>query len=143
MTMRIAAIVASLSVACGCTTPSAQPQPAGLFAQATSICAILANPKQYIGKLILVRGNLTQNPHRMEFWDDGCDRGFLPVHEEPTPQDRKLQSKLGAYMKQSKLRPPEVPVIYSGTFTDNSPSLVCDGLCSKFTLEGAKLVSVG
>ena len=139
--MRSATVIASLSVACGCTTLS-EPQSAGLFAEATSLCAILANAKQYVGKPILVRGYLTQNPHRMEFWDNGCERGFLPVHEVPTARDRGLRSKLGAHMKQSKLRPPQVPVVFLGTFTDNSPSLVCDGLCSKFTLEGAKLVSV-
>lgn len=141
--MRIATVVASLSVTCGCTTPSARPQSAGLFAEATPLCAILANPKKYVGKPIFVRGYLTQNPHRMEFWDEGCEHGFLPVHEVTTAEDRKLRSKLGAYMKQSKLRPPQVPVIYAGTFTDNSPSLVCEGLCSEFTLESAKLVSVG
>ena len=143
MTTRIAAIIASLSAVCACTTPRAQLQSARLFVEATPLCAILANPKPYVGKPILVRGYLTQNLHRMEFWDDGCERGFLPVHEVPTAQDRRLWSKLRAYMKQSKLRPPQVPVIYSGTFTDNSPSLICDGLCSEFTLEGAKLVAVG
>jgi hypothetical protein len=93
--------------------------------------------------LDLVRGYLTQNPHRLEFWDDGCERGFLPEKLSPgTAEGRQLRSKVGSYIAQSNRRPPQVPVVYSGTFTDHSPALVCDGLCSQFTLDTAELVAV-
>src|SRR5436305_1784293 len=83
---------------------------------------VLDHPKSYVGKQLLVRGYLTQNPHRVEFWDDGCERGFLPVKfSHGTAKGRWLLSKLGTYMAQSNRRPPKVPVVYSGTFTDHSP----------------------
>lgn len=143
MTKRLAATVLCVLEVCACATPKAQLPSSKLFAEATPLCVILGNPKSYVGKQLLVRGYLTQNPHRSEFWDNECERGFLPVKPSVgTAQDRQLRSKVGIYMAQSDRRPPQVPVVYSGTFTDNSPALICDGLCSQFTLEGAEVVAV-
>jgi hypothetical protein len=142
MIRRVALIAPAFAVA-ACTTPQKQLQSDRIFTEATPLCAVLMNPRPYLGKQVLVSGYLTQNPHRAEFWDDGCERGFLPVHESSQKtQDRRLWSTVGEYMKRSSRKPPQVPVVYSGTFTDNSPSLICEGLCSEFTLEGAKLVAV-
>jgi hypothetical protein len=136
------AIVAAVAV-CSCATPSAQIPSPKLFAEATPLCAILDNPKSYIGKQVFVRGYLTQDPHGREFSDDGCKRGVLPVVLGPeTAQGRQLRSKLGAYLEESHRRPPRVRVVYSGMFTDHSPALICDELCSQFTLEAAELVAV-
>ena len=142
MKKRLVAVALVLTM-CACATPNAQLPSSKLFAEATPLCVILGNPKSYVGKQLLVRGHLTQNPHRLEFWDDGCERGFLPVKVSPgTAYGRQLRSRLGTYMAQFSRRPPQVPVVYSGTFTDHSPALVCDGLCSQFTLDSAELVAV-
>jgi hypothetical protein len=127
----------------GCTTPHTPVGTANAFSEATPLCVVLENPVSYVGKRLLVRGYLTQTPEGREFWDDGCKRGFLPLKLLPEAgKARHLRSLFGTYTAHSGQRPPRVPVVYSGTLTDHSPALVCDGLCSQFSLEAAELVAV-
>jgi hypothetical protein len=135
-------IVAAVTL-CGCTTASSPPSPAGVFSEATPLCNVIGSPKSYLGKRVLVRGYLAQTPEGGLFFDVGCKRGLLPIKLLPeTPRTRRLMSLLGSYLAHSPKRPPQVPVVYSGTFTDNSPALFCAGLCIQFTLDGAEIVAV-
>lgn len=123
----------------GCATHGELVAPSDPFAEATALCEALGNSKAYAGRQVLLRGYLTQTPHGREFWDDGCERGFLPLELSPNyPNARRLSSLIA----HSKRRPPQVYVVYSGMFADLSPTLVCHGLCSNFVLEGAELVAV-
>src|SRR4051812_13084588 len=127
---------AAVIALCGCTTPSQPTGAASAFSDATPLCVVLDNPASYVGKRLLVRGYLTQTPEGREFSDEGCKRGFLPLRLLPeTDKARQLRSLFGTYTAHSGRRPPRVPVVYSGTLTDHSPALVCDGLCSQFSLE--------
>ena len=162
---RAAAVCVTCAIALGgCATlrsPSAR-----AFAEATPLCAILENPKPYLSRRLLVRGYLSESPHGREFWDKGCERGFIPLRLSPeTARARRLRSVFVAYAGRSPgrtpgapavnsgafesayagylgNRPPRVPVVYSGIFTDHGATLVCDQICSSFSLETAELVAV-
>ena len=137
-------IIGSAAMLCGCTTANPPPWPERVFSEATPLCAALENPKLYVGRRLLVRGYLTQTPEGREFWDQGCPRGFLPVKLSPqAATTERLASLLGTALVRSRTRPPRVAVVYSGTLTDNSPALICQGLCSQFTLKDAEIVAVG
>jgi len=135
--------IAAAVTLCGCVTASSPRSTANAFAQATPLCAALNNPKLYVGKHLLVRGYLAQTPEGGEFWDEGCE-GFLLVKLSPeTVGVRRLRSRLDTYLAHSSARPPRAAVVYSGTFTDLSPALICNGpACSQFRLEGAEFVAV-
>jgi len=143
MKKRLACVAPCILAASAYGTPNSEPPAARLLTAPTPLCVILDNPKSYAGKQLLVRGYVTRDPQRLEFRDDDCDPGFLPVTLSPeTAEDRQLRSRLDTYLAQSNRKPPRVRVIYSGTFTDHSPDLICDGICSQFSLEAAKLVAV-
>lgn len=135
--------IATTVTLCGCGTASLPLSPANAFLEATSLCTALNDPEPYVGKHLLVRGYLTRTPAGGEFWDEGC-QGFLLLKLLPeTARARRLRSLLGTYLAHSNTRPPRAAVVYSGTFTDISPAVICDGpSCSQFTLEGAEMVAV-
>jgi hypothetical protein len=145
---RAAAIcIASAIALYGCAARERPSPSAAAFAEAIPLCALLANPRPHVGKKVLVRGYLTQNPHGREFMDEDCDRGVLPLDHlrrgawTETPRARRLRLRFNAYAERFRGRPPWVPAVYSGIFTDHSPALIA--FADSFSLESAELVAVG
>jgi hypothetical protein len=131
---------------CGCMTASAK-RSVKAFAEATPLCALLDDPKPYVGKRVLVSGYLTRHPHGRSFFDEGCDRGFIPVNflqtvPSETAKGRRLRLLFNTFADRSSRKPPKVPVVYSGILTDHSPGLVCHMLCSSFSLESAEIAAL-
>ena len=90
----VAAIAAS--VLTGCATLGPGSSAADLLAKATPLCTVVANPKAYEGRRILVHGTVTLGPHSRDFRDRGCERG-LPVELGPvSASGRRLLSFLDA-----------------------------------------------
>lgn len=141
---RAAALSIGLAL-CGCATPG---QPWGahkVFGEAIPLCDLLADPGRHQGKRVLVRGYLISTPHGREFFDAGCKdgsihlnlHGFSPSFE--TRRGRRMREAYDAYVDQFVRRPPLVPVVYSGIFTDHRPRLIAFG---SFSLEAARIVAL-
>jgi hypothetical protein len=145
---RAAAICITLApTLSGCATTGPPPLEAKAFADAIPLCALLAEPKAYVGRRVLVRGFLTSNPEEREFMDEDCERGVLPLNilerEVPpeTPQQRRLRLRFVTYSAWFHRTPPWVPTVYAGVFTDHSPALIA--FADHYSLESAELVAVG
>jgi len=138
---RIVSGLGCLALLAGCANSGHRALSASLFARAVPICAILAHPEPYIGKRVLVRGEVTETPHGRDFLDEGCDRGDLPVNIGPSGGDGLLDT-LHRYSFQSERRPPEIPAVFSGVLTDHRPALYCHLICGDFSLDDARLEAV-
>ena len=139
---RIVSGLGCLALLAGCATATGhRAHSASLFAQAVPICAILAHPEPYIGKRVLVRGEVTETPHGRDFLDEGCDRGDLPVNIGLSGGEGLLAT-LHRYSFQSERRPPEIPAVFSGVLTDHRPALYCHLICGDFSLDDARLEAV-
>jgi hypothetical protein len=133
------AVVALLS---GCATTGDRAATAALFAQAVPICTILAHPDAYVGKRVLVRGHSETGPHGRDFWDGGCERGFLPIELHWPIAGERLLVRLDRYALQAERQPSEIPVVYSGMLTDFRPGFSCHLICQSFALKDARIEAV-
>ncbi len=111
-----------------------------MFAEAIPICALLANPKPFVGKLVNVSGHLFQTPDGFVFSDDSCDRGEIPLSRENYRADNKLARAIRDAAWRADRRA-NVPVVMSGILKDNfhGDTVGCmmtgGGICQRYSLQ--------
>jgi hypothetical protein len=146
--MKRAATVCILSVMAsgGCATNEPLSHFDRIAAEAIPLCALLADPGPHVGKRVLVRGFLTQDPHSRHFMDEGCQRAILPLNHlqdwpPETDKARRLRLRFQAYADRFHRRPPWVPAVYSGILKDHSPAFIA--FADSLSLQDAELEAVG
>jgi hypothetical protein len=133
------------AVAC-IPTPRVDAASEQLFAKAVSICALLGDPKPFVGKRVTVSGYLFPTPHGGVFHDDGCDRGEIPLSRDNYEADNKLARAIrdAAWRADSHA---DVPVVMSGIWEDHfkgdALGFMCSGggICQRYSLQADSLVA--
>lgn len=116
------------------------------FAESIPICALLANPKPFVGKVVNVSGYLFSTPEGFVFSGDSCDRGEIPLSRDNYSADNKLaRAALDAAWRAH--RRANVPVVMSGILKDNfhGDTFGCmmtgGGICQRYSLQSDSLVA--
>lgn len=116
-----------------------------LFAEAVPICALLANPKAFVGKRVNISGHYFPTPHGGVFHDGSCERGEIPLaRDRYEADDRHASAVLRAAWRTQRV---DVPVVMSGMLKDNfvgdTPGFRCSGggICQRYSLEADYLVA--
>jgi hypothetical protein len=137
--------LAASAVACS-PVPRVDSASAQLFAEAVSICTLLANATPYVGKRVYVSGYLVSTPHGGVFRDESCDRGEMPLARDKFEADNKLARAIRDTVWRAN-RGAKVPAVMSGILKDHfdgsTPGFRCSsgGICQRYSLESDSLVA--
>jgi len=134
---RILAIAVCLT-ACAPTPPTAAVN--NLFAQAVPFCRIMADPKQYVDREVLVIGIFADTPHSGMLYGEGCTN-IVELHGSSNrPGDKRAASILGgAFQKDIGAR---VEVVMRGVWRAHPKIVPCtEDSCMRYRLEDTQLLA--
>lgn len=113
---------------------------ASVFRQAQSVCSVLDNPSEYLGKHVLVRALYLAEPHGRILFDRDCPQGEIAVRPSLVRDDRQARIIMQSVLRRNKTA--RIPVVYFGVIEADPLIANCsESSCFTYRLEDARLMA--
>jgi hypothetical protein len=108
---------------------------------AESVCKVMNEPQQYIGRRIIINGTYFREPHRRIIYDENCPEVSLRVrHSSALDADSAARRALRRSFKAKATG--MIPVVYSGILTAKALEPGCNKPdCYEYSFEDAQLLA--
>lgn len=138
--MRGTIIIAALASSC-VMHKAGEERSRNFFSEAKTVCEITSNPAIYLGRRLIIKGVLFEEPHERLLYDESCRELDLSVsHSLRLNGNQRAKTIVKKFRK--KHPTVRVPVVYSGIVTVNVVIRGCTkSSCYRYSLEESQLLA--